>query len=63
MKIGVKADLCCAAHLCILAAPDLFRLDDFGYNASDGDLVPPGREDDARRGAENCPEGAISLEE
>ena len=62
MKIRVKQDLCCAAQLCILTAPDLFRLDDLGYNASDGDDVPLGREDDARRGAESCPEGAILLE-
>jgi len=63
MKIRVKQDLCCAAQLCVLAAPDLFRLDELGYNASDGDAVPPGREEDARRGASSCPEGAISLEE
>ena len=63
MKIRVRADLCCAAQLCILASPDLFRLDDLGYNASDGDKVSEGREDDARRGAESCPEGAISLED
>lgn len=63
MKIRVQADLCCAAQLCILAAPDLFRLDDLGYNASDGEEVPAGQEEDARRGVESCPEGAISLED
>ena len=63
MKIRVKQDLCCAAQLCIQAAPDLFRLDELGYNASDGNKVPQGREDDARRAADSCPEGAIKLEE
>ena len=63
MKIKVKQDLCCAAQLCIQVAPDLFRLDELGYNDSDGDIVPKCREDDARQGADSCPEGAISLEE
>lgn len=63
MKIKVKQDLCCAAQLCIQAAPGVFRLDELGYNASDGDTVPQGREDDARRAAASCPEGALSLEE
>ena len=63
MKIRVKQDLCCAAQLCIQVAPDLFRLDELGYNVSDGDTVPKGREDEARRAADSCPEGAISIEE
>jgi len=63
MKIRVKQDLCCAAQLCVMAAPELIRLDELGYNASDGDDVPHGSEDDARRAANSCPEGAITLEE
>jgi ferredoxin len=63
MKIRVKPDLCCAAQLCVLAAPDLIRIDDLGYNVSDGDRVPKGSEDGARRAAESCPEGAIELED
>ena len=62
MKIRVKADLCCAAQLCVLAAPDLIRLDELGYNASEGDTVPIESEDDARRAANSCPEGAMTLD-
>ena len=62
MKISVKQDLCCAAQLCTKNAPGIFRLDCLGYNASDGDEVPPGKEAEARRGARSCPEGAINLE-
>jgi ferredoxin len=62
MRIKVQRDLCCGAQLCILAAPDVYRLDDVGYNDSDGDAVPPGMEDDAKRGALSCPEDAIRLE-
>ena len=62
MKIRIRADLCCATQLCTQIAPDLFRLDELGYNASDGDEVPPGKEEQAGRAAASCPEGAISLE-
>ena len=62
MKISVRADLCCAAQLCTKNAPGIYRLDELGYNASDGDVVPPGLEAEARRGARSCPEGAITLE-
>ena len=55
MKITVKADLCCGAQLCIQAAPDVYELDDMGYNASDGQQVPPGMEDQARKGAGSVP--------
>ena len=61
MKIRVRQDLCCAAQLCTQVAPDVFRLDELGYNASDGDEVPVEKEDNARAGAEICPERAISL--
>ena len=63
MKIRIRADLCCAAQLCTQIAPELFRLDELGYNASDGDEVPAGKEEKARRAAASCPEGAIAFEE
>ncbi len=37
MKIVVRKDLCCAAQLCVQAAPDLFRLDELGYNDAGGE--------------------------
>ena len=63
MKIRVRPDLCCGAGLCAMTAPNVFRLDEHGYNKMDGQLVPPGCEDEARIGASACPETAISLEE
>ena len=59
MRIVVRRDLCCAAQLCVAAAPDLFRLDELGYNDSDGHEVPEGREHEAREAARVCPENAI----
>jgi ferredoxin len=41
----------------------VFELDDDGYNAHRGEVVavPPGHEDSARLGAQNCPEAAIKI--
>lgn len=61
MIIRIRQDLCCAAQLCTQNEPDIFRLDALGYNASDGDEVPQGKEDEARKAARSCPEGAIGL--
>ncbi len=61
MRIRVKGDLCCGAQMCVLSAPDLFRIDDLGYNDSDGDEVPAGQEDAARAAANSCPESAIDF--
>lgn len=63
MKLRIRQDLCCGAQICVRAAPDLFRLDGLGYNASDGDAVPPEQEAAAQRAVRGCPEGAIALEE
>jgi ferredoxin len=62
MKISIKRDRCCGAQLCMQFAPDVYRLDALGYNDSDGQTVPPGKEEQARRGARSCPEAAIRLE-
>jgi ferredoxin len=62
VKIRVRSDLCCGAQLCTQIAPQLFRLDALGYNASDGDGVPEGQEELAERAAGACPESAIRLE-
>lgn len=62
MKIRIRKDLCCGAQLCVRAAPDVFRLDELGYNDSDGDEVPAEKEALAQRAARGCPEGAIALE-
>ena len=62
MRIGIRKDLCCGAQLCVLAAPELMRLDALGYNDCDGDEVPEGQEEQAAAAAEACPESAIWLD-
>jgi ferredoxin len=63
MKIRIRGDLCCGAQLCMQIAPDVFRLDELGYNDSDGLDVPSGREQAAREAEAACPEKAISFED
>ena len=62
MKIRVNKSACTGHTMCNFHAPDVYPLDDDGYNALDGEYdVEPGLEDAARRGALNCPERAIEV--
>ena len=62
MKIKVDFDLCESNALCEALAPEVFAPDDFGHceilvTEVDGALA-----EQARVGADNCPERAITLE-
>ncbi len=63
MKLHVKKSDCAGHARCAAIAPALFELDDGGYIAHDEIEVPPGMEDQARRGARACPERIITIEE
>jgi len=63
MKVRVDPDLCVGHGRCYALAPDVFGADDFGHceilvAAPEGALA-----EQARAGAENCPERAIFVEE
>ena len=62
MRIRVDRDKCQGHAMCFAVAPELYELDEEGYSSIDTLEVPPESEEDARRGAAACPEGAISLE-
>jgi ferredoxin len=47
--------------VCAMNAPDLMQLDDLGYNVTGIADVLPGHQDEARRAAGACPEGAIEI--
>ena len=52
----------CAGHArCNEKGPDVYKLDDMGYCVLQSAKVPPGLEEQARAGAENCPEGALKI--
>lgn len=54
-------DLCTGHGRCYALAPDLFEADDDGYCATRSLTVTAEQEDQARLGADSCPEGAIRL--
>ncbi len=52
----------CAGHArCNVLAPDVYPLDDAGYNAVEDMAVPAELQEQAVAGARTCPEQAISL--
>lgn len=62
MKVRVDAELCVGHGRCYALAPEVFGADDYGHCEVlvadvDGELA-----DQARIGAENCPERAITVE-
>jgi ferredoxin len=63
MKIRIDKASCVGNARCAAVAPELFPLDENGYIQVDEIEVPPGMEEDARRGAAACPERIILIEE
>ena len=63
MRIRVDTDRCTGHALCAAHAPDVFVLDDLGYNRTESTDVAPELEEQARRGAMACPEQAITVED
>ena len=63
VKVSVDPNLCVGHGRCYVLAPDVFTTDDFGHcevlvESLEGPLA-----DQARIGAENCPERAITVED
>jgi ferredoxin len=61
MRIDVDAGRCQGHARCLAVAPDLYELDDEGYNQMGQVDIPAGQESAALSGAEACPEGAIHV--
>jgi ferredoxin len=63
VKIYVDKDLCAGHGRCYLLAPEVFEADDQGNGVAIAEVVPDALRAKALLGMENCPEGAISIEE
>jgi ferredoxin len=63
VRIHTDTTACTGHARCAVYGPDVYILDDDGYNRTDIEDVPPGSLEQARRGAEACPEQAIKLED
>lgn len=61
MRIRVNTAVCVGHALCAARAAEVYALDEQGFCSSDGAQVAAGFEEQARRGASQCPEGAITL--
>ena len=62
VKVRVDADLCVGHGRCYVLAPDVFGADEFGHCIVLEEQVGDPLETQARMGAENCPEQAITIE-
>jgi ferredoxin len=65
MRVKIDGEHCTGHGRCAKYAPNVFKLDDDGYNANRGGEVdvPAGEEENAKRGMKSCPEQAITLVE
>ena len=65
MRVKIDGEHCTGHGRCAKYAPNVYRLDDDGYNADRGSEidVPPGEEENAKRGMKSCPEQAMTLVE
>jgi ferredoxin len=61
MKIRVDVNSCSGQARCEAIAPEVFVLNDVGYNATDEKEVGEALLAAACRGALACPEGAITI--
>ena len=62
MRIVFDRERCAGHAQCAVYGPDVFPLDEAGYSGLPPEsAVEPGLEDQARDGARNCPERAITL--
>jgi ferredoxin len=62
VTVRVDADLCVGHGRCYVLAPDVFDADEFGHCIVLEEQVGAPLEAQARMGAENCPEQAITIE-
>jgi ferredoxin len=63
VRVSVDRERCTGHALCRAMAPDVYVLDELGYNVTLDSQVPPELAEQARRGALSCPESAITIEE
>jgi ferredoxin len=63
VKYVVDEAMCSGHGLCAAIAPEVYTVDDEGFNAEIGLTldVPAGQEQAARMGARSCPDAALAI--
>jgi ferredoxin len=61
VKVNVDATLCMGHGMCAARAPEVYRINDVGFNDMGEFEVPPELEDAAKRGSLACPEQIITI--
>ncbi|OLO25804.1 ferredoxin [Streptomyces sp. MNU77] len=61
MKIRVDGERCMGHAMCNAIAPEVYEVNDMGYNEMGEFEVAGGAEAAAVRGADSCPERVISV--
>ena len=62
MKVSVDLEVCTGHGRCYVLAPDVFAADDYGHCVLLHEAVGDDLAAQARAGADNCPERAITVE-
>jgi ferredoxin len=63
MKIKIETEKCVGHARCAAAAPEIFSLDDNGFNTTPEIAEPDALKEKAARGARACPEMIILVED
>lgn len=62
VRITVDAERCVGHARCAVVAPQIYKLNDEGYNNTPETVVDGSLAALARRGARSCPEGVITVQ-
>ena len=63
MRVSADTGKCQGHAQCNVNAPEVYPLDEYGYVAITDVEVPAAQQDGARRGADACPERALTIVE
>ena len=63
MRVRVDPELCVGHGRCYMLAPDVYSEDERGHCQVQPGKLRPDLENAARLGADNCPEGAILIQD
>jgi len=63
LKVVINKPACCGYGVCAEICPEVFKLDEHGIVYVADEFVPEGLEEQAREGADACPQSALSIVE